>query len=436
MRYKVWAGSVEVEFESNTKARFHWVEKTLVYDSCGDVVEGEEAEGILADPVVELENKTAGTFECRVPYKLETRFGTVTNPYYDFFTVGQTWVMVEEDTECVFFGRVNGIKDLFDLDREISADGILNELERMQTRLDAGSYATTGTFPSSILDRVMRPDKADKDLSPVNCMERGNVTFESKNISTEDSGDQFGSYWNILTTYLLEHEKGKDGYLRLRLANEPGTEKYFFYYDYLKDEDLPRTKQAIEYGVNMQDMTFEEKRTSELVNCVTAHGTETVKKGWFIFKKTTYNVITGTAKDELSIAKYGLNSRHIYVDGKTSTEESLTEAAKEEMKNYKQTLEPTLTIDAFDRTDRGENIEKLGFLRMTHILSKPHGINRWMACTKVKLPLDAPDSKQFTFGLTSKKLSRKMRSLTNMMKKVHDIASGLVGHVNEISETS
>ena len=104
------------------------------------------------------------------------------------------------------------------------------------------------------------------------------------------------------------------------------------------------------------------------------------------------------------------------------------------MKNYKQTLEPTLTIDAFDRTDRGENIEKLGFLRMTHILSEPHGLDRWMACTKVKLPLDAPDSKQFTFGLTSKKLSRKIRSLTSMMKKIQDVASGLVGHVNELTE--
>ena len=34
MQYKVWAGGVEVKFETSTKARFRWVKRTLVYDSC------------------------------------------------------------------------------------------------------------------------------------------------------------------------------------------------------------------------------------------------------------------------------------------------------------------------------------------------------------------------------------------------------------------
>lgn len=77
MRYKVYAGRVAVDFKNSLgtqTARFHWTEKVLVYDSYGDSIEGEETDGILAEPEVELENKAAGTFSCLVPYQVETRF--------------------------------------------------------------------------------------------------------------------------------------------------------------------------------------------------------------------------------------------------------------------------------------------------------------------------------------------------------------------------
>lgn len=431
MRYKVYAGTVDVVFKSNTQARFRWKKKTLVYDSYGDAVEGEETEGILTDPVVDLENKEPGTFTCEVPYKAETRFGTVKNPYYDEIKVGETWMMVEEDGECIFFGRVTETNREFDLSKTITADGILNELSQMQTRLTGGTYQTTDGANHSILTIALKPNQADKGNSPVNCMERGNVTVKSQSIDTTDSGDQFGSFWTILTTYLLEHEKGKDGYLRLRLANDPGTEDYFFYYDYMTDEDMPTTDQAIEYGVNMLDLTLEEKRTSELVNSVTAHGISTVKKGWWIFSRTSYETITATAQNTLSIAAYGLCSRHIYVDGKKSTADSLKKAAQEQLDDYKQVIEPTLTVKAFDRRDTGENVGKLGFLLRTHILSQPHEMDRWMICTKLKLPLDSPDNKQFTFGLTSKKLSKRVDAITSAINNVKNALFGLIGHVNE-----
>lgn len=371
-----------------------------------------------------------------LPVKYPTRFGTVKNPYYDEIKVGETWMMVEEDGECIFFGRVTEANREFDLSKTITADGILNELSQMQTRLTGGTYQTTDGANHSILAIALKPNQADKGNSPVNCMERGNVTVKSQSIDTTDSGDQFGSFWTILTTYLLEHEKGKDGYLRLRLANDPGTEDYFFYYDYMTDEDMPTTDQTIEYGVNMLDLTLEEKRTSELVNSVTAHGISTVKKGWWIFSRTSYETITATAQNTLSIAAYGLCSRHIYVDGKKSTADSLKKAAQEQLDDYKQVIEPTLTVKAFDRRDAGENVGKLGFLLRTHILSQPHEMDRWMICTKLKLPLDSPDNKQFTFGLTSKKLSKRVDTITSAINNVKNALFGLIGHVNEDDSSS
>lgn len=429
MRYKVYAGLVSVTFQSSTKARFYWAEKTLVYDSYGDSVEGEETNGIVAEPVVDLENKSAGTFSCRVPYQVVTRFGQVKNPYYDKFTMGRTFIMVEEDDECIFFGRVTECELEFNLDKTVSSDGILNELEQINTRLGSGSYNTCADSSVSLLAFVMGADQSRKGDSPVNCMERGKVTVDDRTVNTSETGDQFGSLWSVLSTYLLEKD---DAYLKLRLANDPGTERFFFYYDYLKPEDVPQTSQSIEYGVNMLDFVLDEKCGSDLVNSVTAHGTETVKHGWWIFKKTSYNTISSTVKDDKSIAKYGLRSRHIYVDGKTSTTSSLNSTASAELKKYKQDAEPTLTIKAFDRKDVGEKVEKLGCLLRTHILSKPHSFDLWMVCAKARLPLDAPDNKEFTFGLTSASLSKRTSGLTAMAQILQDTVKGTVSYLNSI----
>lgn len=429
MRYKVYAGLVSVTFQSSTKARFYWAEKTLVYDSYGDSVEGEETNGIVAEPVVDLEDKSAGTFSCRVPYQVVTRFGQVKNPYYDKFTMGRTFIMVEEDDECIFFGRVTECELEFNLDKTVTSDGILNELEQINTRLGSGSYNTCADSSVSLLAFVMGADQSRKGDSPVNCMERGKVTVDDRTVNTSETGDQFGSLWSVLSTYLLEKD---DAYLKLRLANDPGTERFFFYYDYLKPEDVPQTSQSIEYGVNMLDFVLDEKCGSDLVNSVTAHGTETVKHGWWIFKKTSYNTISSTVKDDKSIAKYGLRSRHIYVDGKTSTTSSLNSTASAELKKYKQDAEPTLTIKAFDRKDVGEKVEKLGCLLRTHILSKPHSFDLWMVCAKARLPLDAPDNKEFTFGLTSASLSKRTSGLTAMAQMLQDTVKGTVSYLNSI----
>ena len=255
------------------------------------------------------------------------------------------------------------------------------------------------------------------------------MTVDNRTVNTSETGDQFGSLWSILSTYLLEKD---DAYLKLRLANDPGTENYFFYYDYLKPEDVPATSQSIEYGVNMLDFVLDDKCGSDLVNSVTAHGTETVKHGWWIFKKTSYNTISSTVKHDDSITMYGLRSRHIYVDGKTSTASSLSSTASTELTKYKQTAEPTLTIKAFDRKDVGEKVEKLGHLLRTHILSEPHNFDMWMVCTKVSLPLDAPDNKEFTFGLTSASLSKRTSGLMNMAQMLQDTVKGTVSYLNSI----
>ena len=67
---------------------------------------------------------------------------------------------------------------------------------------------------------------------------------------------------------------------------------------------------------------------------------------------------------------------------------------------------------------------------------QPHEMDRWMICTKLKLPLDSTDNKQFTFGLTSKKLSKRVDAITSAINNVKNALFGLVGHVNEDDSSS
>ena len=77
-------------------------------------------------------------------------------------------------------------------------------------------------------------------------------------------------------------------------------------------------------------------------------------------------------------------------------------------------------------------MEKLGYLLRTHILSEPHSFDLWMVCTKARLPLDAPDNKEFTFGLTSASLSKRTSGLTAMAQMLQDTVKGAVSYLNSI----
>lgn len=137
---------------------------------------------------------------------------------------------------------------------------------------------------------------------------------------------------------------------------------------------------------------------------MTAYGTQTTTSGWWIFKTTTMSAISETVRDEAAEAKYGIIEKCIQVDGNTNND-NLRKEAQTELKGYKQNIEPVMTLTAYDRVDSGESNDRLGFLIKTHIISSPHEIDKWLVCTKLKLPLDAPNEKQFTFGLTPEKLT-------------------------------
>ena len=77
-------------------------------------------------------------------------------------------------------------------------------------------------------------------------------------------------------------------------------------------------------------------------------------------------------------------------------------------------------VKAVDLVDAGYDTERLTFASFAHIISKPHSIDVIMLCTKLVEPLDHPEKKEYTFGMTR-------RTLT-------DRAVANLGVTNELSE--
>lgn len=101
---------------------------------------------------------------------------------------------------------------------------------------------------------------------------------------------------------------------------------------------------------------------------------------------------------------------------------------KKALATYKQTIEKTVQVEAFDLCDAGVSTDHLGFLKKTRIIATPHGIDEWMVCTKEILPLDKPDQKKFTFGRPPEKLTKQQNKTTTSTQQTKTNVEGLIRH--------
>lgn len=229
-------------------------------------------------------------------------------------------------------------------------------------------------------------------------------------------GKNFGTTWDILQSELTDVY---GGYFVVRYSDDGKTR----YLDYLADVAESNT-QTIEFGVNMLDLNNYVK-ADDIVTRVIAVGHQT--KGWWIFKST--KTIQETANDREAQSVYGIITRVIVIDGKSITRQKLLDAANEELSKNLRYLDG-MEISAVDLRDAGIDTERLGWMKKTHILSKPHGLDTWLVLTKVVEPLDAPDKKKFTFGKSFYSISDLQALSSHKASMAYSIALSSMGYLN------
>lgn len=245
--------------------------------------------------------------------------------------------------------------------------------------------------------------------------------FDASTNEALDFGDgkNFGTTWDILQSELTDVY---GGYFAVRYSDDGKTR----YLDYLADDGITETNpQPVEFGVNMLDLTNYVK-AKDIVTRVIAVGYKS--KGWWIFKST--KTISQTAYDFEAQKVYGIITKVIVLDGKASTNQKLLDAANEELRRCQQRYLEGIEVSAVDLHDAGIDVERLGWMKKTRVISKPHGLDTLLLLSKVVEPLDAPNKKKFTFGTNFYSISDLQALSSHKASMAYSIALSSMGYLN------
>lgn len=247
-------------------------------------------------------------------------------------------------------------------------------------------------------------------------------------------GEDYGSTWDIIDKMVL---KVYGGYAYC--TYNPATGNNVLNYCDQSFEADRLVNQTIEYGVNLLDFT-EKTDTNSLFTRVypmgSKHTVEETKWKWkFLWWGEKYTEsheerygISGT--DAATVNKYlpkGYSYRLDSSDGDCgwiqndaaaqkfgivsalgeydtdSDNDTFAAGVQDLQKNS--LMVTSYTVKAVDLRGAGYDKDRLTFAGYAHIISKPHSIDVIMLCTKLVEPLDQPDKKEYTFGMTRQTLT-------------------------------
>lgn len=240
-------------------------------------------------------------------------------------------------------------------------------------------------------------------------------------------GKNYGKTLDVIQNELVDVY---GGYLcprhgRFELPGFPGHYLNIRYLDYVQDA-TERNVQGITFGTNLLDLSSYVK-AENIVTRVVAIGKK--KSGWFIWETT--NTLTATANDETAQKLYGLITRYLVLDGTSNTQQSLQDAADIELGKHLR-LADGITVKAIDLKDAGVDVERIGFGKLTHIRSIPHGVDTWINCNKLVEPLDKPDKKEFTFGKKFSSISDLQALSARKATTAYDLSRTLKGYASDV----
>ena len=230
-------------------------------------------------------------------------------------------------------------------------------------------------------------------------------------------GKNYGKTLDILQSELTDKY---GGYFVIRHGTDADGHPHR-YLDYMQ-KITDKNPQTIAFGVNMLDLTSYTK-AEDICTRVIAFGTKTEKTWPFV---DIQSIISQTANDVKAQKIYGIITKVIQVEGNYNNDQSLLDAAEEELAKNLRYLNG-MTVKAVDLKDAGIDIDRLAIGKQTHIFSAAHGVDTWLLCSKLVEPLDAPDKKEFTFGTEFSSLSDLQSLTARKASDAYDLSRALKG---------
>lgn len=287
---------------------------------------------------------------------------------------------------------------------------------------DFGTYSIYDITKASESSTYKITEKGGSYSLAINGKTDSRFAFDTKEPTYSfGDGKNYGKTLDILQSELTDKY---GGYFVIRhgSVNLPffGQQNYR-YLDYMQ-KITDKNPQAIAFGVNMLDLSSYTK-AEDICTRVIAFGTKTEKTWPFV---DIQSIISQTVNDVKAQKIYGIITNVIHVEGNYNSNQSLLDAAEEELAKNLRYLNG-MTVKAVDLKDAGIDIDRLAIGKQTHIFSAAHGVDTWLLCSKLVEPLDALDKKEFTFGTEFSSLSDLQSLTARKASDAYDLSRALKG---------
>ena len=299
---------------------------------------------------------------------------------------GITRIVVKEDEEIVFKGRITKNNPNFFDDSECTAEGDLAYLNDTVVR----PYEYAGS-PREYFDFLIEQHNAQVEKERQFAV--GRVTVADPNDYIVRSSAQYPSTWEELETKLLD---SMGGFLVERW--EDGVT----YLDYLA-EIRENNEQVAKYGENIVDIDRIKEIDSGFATAVIPLGkkqeSEDGKEAQYLTIKSINNGKDYVQNDD-AVSKYGLILKTVEHEDVTLPE-NLLRKGKEDLTEAIKSAE-SITVTAADLSGTGVKVESFRFMKNVRCVSKRHGLDfRSPVVSLARNLLDRSDYK-ITVGDTQK----------------------------------
>jgi len=352
----------------------------------------------VLSPTLTLSDNTAGQLVVTLP---------PTNVGYDYVVRMVTDISVRKNDEEIWAGRVLSEEKDFWNNRKLTCEGEL-------------AFFNDSTQPPAEYHDITVRGFLNALVGIHNAKVDANRQFTVGIVTVVDPNDSLYRYTNYEKTIECINDKLLDrlgGHLRVRKEN--GVR----YLDYL--DDYPNiNSQEITFGKNLLDFTRTWDAT-EFATVLVPLGARLDESP--IEALEAYLTVASVNQGSIyvvseAVEEYGWIEKVVHWDDVTDAQNLLDKAKQYLSETQFDNL--SIELSALDLNYLDVNYEAVKLLDKIRVVSKPHGLDRYFPVTELEIPLDAPETSQFSLGdkVSSGNFTSVNNAINNdILKKIDEI---------------
>lgn len=280
--------------------------------------------------------------------------------------------------------------------------GVQHKCESILARLNDFQYRPfdyTGTLEGFVED-VLDSYNARVESEPSKQILKGRILVTDPNNYVHYSSIDYLGHWDVLKTRLLDTH---GGYFMERYSGGN------VYLDYLRDEDLPTSTQAIEFGENLLDL-FIDTDSDETFSVLVPVGADVQTfdvHGDPVTKRLTVETVND-GKDYIEnaagIAIYGRRETTYRWQDVTIPQNLLTKGT-EYLESIAVKFKETVELSAIDLHNANAEISSYNWMDWVPVHSTRHDLSEEYILQKLSVPLGNPSGSKITLGATQRTLT-------------------------------